>query len=354
MKNTKHSLFFLLMLLFSCGSEENSPSPQEAESNKIIGLDLSFAPELEQEIDFKNSKGEEKDILEIAKTAGCNTVRLRLWKDPKNKFSGFEEVKAFSSKIKKQGLKVWLTVHYSDTWADPGAQKIPSAWVGLSLSELEKEISDYTSKIVREIRPEYIQIGNEINDGFLWGKGRLNEDFDRLATSAIKAVRAESSQAKIMLHFAGIDNSDWFFGRVKSLDYDIIGLSYYPIHHGKDLQKLENTIQNLGNEHDKPVIIAETAYPFTLGWNDYTNNVVGLENQLISGFPATETGQAKFLRKIKEISTSSEKAIGFCYWGAEYVASKGDTATNGSSWENQALFDFNFQATEALRVLGEK
>ncbi len=45
-----------------------------------------------------------------------------------------------------------------------------------------------------------------------------------------------------------------------------------------------------------------------------------------------------------------ENGIGFCYWGAELIAWKGDQATDGSSWENQALFDFE---NKALPVLEE-
>ena len=44
------------------------------------------------------------------------------------------------------------------------------------------------------------------------------------------------------------------------------------------------------------------------------------------------------------------QGIGFCYWGAELIAWKGDQSQEASPWENQALFDFN---NKALPVLTE-
>jgi arabinogalactan endo-1,4-beta-galactosidase len=98
-----------------------------------------------------------------------------------------------------------------------------------------------------------------------------------------------------MLHFAGISGSDWFFSKVATIDYDYIGLSYYPIWHGTNLTNLQNTMTTLGQLYNKKVIIAETAYPFTLNWNDWTNNIIGLPSQILPAFQATETGQRDFL-----------------------------------------------------------
>ena len=88
--------------------------------------------------------------------------------------------------------------------------------------------------------------------------------------------------------------------QIKTIDYDIIGLSFYPLWHGKSLNGLKSTMHNLSLVHDKEIIIAETAYPFTLDWNDWTNNIVGLESQLIlPDYPATSTGQKDFINAIK-------------------------------------------------------
>ncbi len=97
-------------------------------------------------------------------------------------------------------------------------------------------------------------------------------------------------------------------------------------------------------------MIVETSYPFTLGWNDYTNNIIGQTDQLITAFPATSQGQKEYLQKIKDICLANNQCLGFCYWGAEWVSYKGNTATNASSWENQAFWDFSNKALPVLDV----
>ena len=153
-----------------------------------------------------------------------------------------------------------------------------------------------------------------------------------------------------MLHYAGITGSDWFFNKVHNIDYDYIGLSYYPVFHGKDLNLLQSTINTLAQVHNKKVLIAETAYPFTLNWNDWTNNIVGLSTQLIPAYPATNDGQKNFLLAIRVMLESSPNGIGFSYWGGEWVAFRGTQATNGSTFENQTLWDFNFNALPVMNA----
>ena len=145
-------------------------------------------------------------------------------------------------------------------------------------------------------------------------------------------------------------NSDWFFNKVANVDYDYIGLSYYPIWHGKSLSDLQNTMNTLGQLYNKKVVIAETSYPFTFGYNDFTNNIIGLQNQIIDAYPATNDGQKQFLSAIKSTVKQSTNGIGFCYWGAEWVAFRGPTSTNGSSWENQSLWDFNNNSLPVMDV----
>jgi len=337
-------LFVLsLIFIFSCVKENNIiPTSHEL---KIKGADLSFLPMIESKnLVFYDHHEQPNNVLSILKNAGLNTVRVRIWHNPIDEHSGLNEVKQFSQRIHQAQIKLWLCIHYSDTWADPGHQEMPVAWQGLPFNILKDSVFNYTKKIILQTQPEYVQIGNEINSGILFPFGNLSSNesqFKELLNEGIRAVRTFSPQTKIILHFAGHTNAQWFFNKMTSLDYDIIGLSYYPIWHGKDLNALKNNIEILSNSYNKEVVIAETAYPFTLTWNDWTNNIVGMENQLINTFPASEIGQKEFLTQLKNNLMLNEKAIGFCYWGAEYVSFNGPTATDGSPWENQALFNFN-------------
>lgn len=360
----KYLYIFLIVFFVSCGGDENDDNPVippvvtppiENPSTFLSAADLSFLPMLESKnIKFYNESGASIQMLNYLKSKGLNTVRIRIWNNPEKLHSGFEEVKAFSKKVKAQGLKVWLTVHYSDTWADPGIQTPPTEWQNISYVALKDSVKVYTSKIMTEINPEYIQIGNEINGGLLFPSGKISDNesqFIELLSEGIKAVRTHSTKTKIIIHFAGLNGADWFYSKVKNLDYDIIGLSYYPIWHGKSLSNVTSTLTNLSEKYSKDILIAETAYPFTLGWNDWTNNIVGEEGQLIlPDFPATENGQKNFLNNIKTIVKQTNNGIGFCYWGGEWVAFNGSEAKDGSSWENQALFNFE---NKALSVVNE-
>jgi arabinogalactan endo-1,4-beta-galactosidase len=253
-----------------------------------------------------------------------------------------------------------LSLHYSDTWADPGQQIMPERWKSVPFVALRDSVFSYTKVVLDRVRPDLVQIGNEINGGILHPHGNSATQFPQfkqLLQAAAAAVREQAPDTQIMVHFAGLEGATWFFGQIGDIDYDLIGISYYPIWHGKSLEQLENTLGSLAAQEGKQILVAETAYPFTLGWNDWTNNIVGLENHLIlPDFPATPLGQQRFMQQIRRILARipNKQGIGLCYWGGELVAWRGNQATDGSVWENQALFDFENKELPALREIGTK
>ncbi|WP_348798090.1 glycoside hydrolase family 53 protein [Flavobacterium adhaerens] len=356
MKRVIYSLSICAMLIFqlACSSSDSPDTdpivePPVVTDDFIRAADVSFLPQVEAAGVTLTNNGKAEDMLTTLKNSGCNTIRIRLWKNPADGHSGLTEVKTLAARVKKAGLKVWLTVHYSDEWADPAFQTIPAEWNDLSFTNLKAAVASYTTTIMTDINPDIIQIGNEINDGVLWPQGKLTTNetqcVDLLKTMSA-AVRSKSTSAKIMIHYAGVKgtDTDWFFNKVKAVDYDYIGLSYYPIWHGKDLSVVKTTIDALGSKYSKKVLIAETAYPFTLGYNDWTNNIVGQDDQLIPAYPATPAGQKSFVLAIKDLVKSTNSGIGFAYWGGEWVAFKGDKAEDGSTFENQAFYDFSNKA----------
>lgn len=349
------SLIALSMVQISCSSDDKK-SPAVDDDTFIRAADLSFLPEAESAGAIYKNNGVTENALTTLKNSGCNTVRIRLWKTTTTGHSGMAEVKALAQRVKAAGMKVWLTVHYSDTWADPGHQTKPADWNSLAFADLKTAVATYTTSIMNEINPDIIQIGNETNDGFLFPQGQLSTNesqYLELASAASTSIRNASPNTKIMLHFAGISGAEWFFNKTTTVDYDYIGLSYYPIYHGKSISDLQNAINSLSATHDKKVVIAETAYPFTLGWNDWTNNIVGLDNQIIPAYPATPEGQKNYLAAIRTMLEQTPNGIGFSYWGAEWIAFRGDEATNGSAWENQALWDFDNNALPILSVFNQ-
>lgn len=254
-------------------------------------------------------------------------------------------------------MKVWLDIHYSDTWADPGHQTKPALWANLSTSVLEDSVYQYTKRVVEAIQPEYVQIGNEINGGFLWNDGKISNraTFIALLNKGIQGARDGDYSTKVIIHFAGYKGAFWFYRILQSnnVNYDIIGISYYPWWHGKDINAMEDSLNVLSSTFNKNVVIAETAYPFTLKWNDWTNNTVGDSSQLIPKYPATPQGQKDYLLDLRSALSKDPKNLGFCYWAPDWVAYKGSQAKDGSSWENLALFDFNNKALPGMDIFNK-
>ena len=195
------------------------------------------------------------------------------------------------------------------------------------------------------IRYDMVQTGNEITNGMLWPYGTTTggncENLMAFLDAATKAVREKAPDAKIMLHLdRGGDNTtaSWWYGvaRNKNIDYDVIGLSYYPFFHGTDLGVVENNLKNLHTTFSKEVCIVETSYPWSYSWNDNTQNQVGEGNDLLDDCPATKEGQKKYLKKLCE-AVQSAGGTGVFYWGADSISVTGYQNT----LENQAWFDFN-------------
>lgn len=346
-------LFLAAIIFLSCSKSKGDAPVVVPDVLEIKAADMSFLPEVRTSgLVIKNENGQAEDMLQTLKNNGATCIRLRLWKDPSSNASSYNTVKTLAQEIKNKGMKVWLSVHYSDTWADPGHQAKPAAWSSITFAQLKDSVFAYTKKIATEINPDYIQIGNEINNGFLYPEGSMNNltQLKELLNAGTQAVRAFAPGCKIMLHCAGYDVADYFFTTMAAVDYDIMAVSYYPVWHGKNLADLKTSLTNLSNSKNKPVVIAETAYPFTYEYNDFTNNIIGDNSQVIPAYSATIFGQRDFLMQLKTIVNDIPKGSGFCYWGAEWISMYGNTATNGSSWENQALWDFHNKAVPAIKV----
>ncbi|NUO01369.1 MAG: glycosyl hydrolase 53 family protein [Saprospiraceae bacterium] len=352
----KIAIFSMAGFVFSCSPEKDCCDQPEIDPLEIRAVDASFLPEVRTSgVVVQNMDGQAEDMLSTLQKAGVNTIRIRVWNNPASPTSGFRQVKDFAAEVKSKGMKVWLCLHYSDTWADPGHQAKPAAWANLNYEVLQDSVYEFTKMIAGSIQPEYIQIGNEINAGLLWPEGAISNlnQMKGLLEKGIKAVRDHSPNTRVMIHYAGHQEAAGFFNQVGSMDFDLIALSYYPFWHGKNFFQLEHNITQLGANFGKKVVIAETAYPFTFTWNDQTNNVIGLSEQIHPDYPASVEGQRIFLLRIRDIVRNNTYGAGFCYWGAEWVAFKGNSATDGSPWENLALWDFNFRALPALEAFEE-
>jgi arabinogalactan endo-1,4-beta-galactosidase len=346
------ALLCTLLLVQSC-SRTGNEQPPERTALEFRSADISFLPEIRKSgaVIF-NSEGKPQDMLTIMQDEGLNVARLRIWNEPTGVHSTLKEVSDLAVEMRVKGIKVWITLHYSDWWADPGKQNKPAAWQNLKFDELKERVYQFTRQVMLEVRPDYIQIGNEINNGFLWPDGHINnpDKMKALLHEGIRAVRETNVNTKVMLHYAGHHGAKTFFEMCKEMDFDLIGVSYYPFWHGTSLDSLKNNLALLHETFRKKIVIAETAYPFTLQWNDKTNNVIGEKWQIHPEYPPTPQGQLDFLLKIKDIARNTPGGAGFCYWAPEWISMYGKESKSGSSWENQALWGFDNKELPGMKV----
>lgn len=344
---------------------------QEAVSPFILSADISYIEELEANGAVFKEAGQADDIFAILARNGVNTIRLRLWHTPAEGWYDLESTIALAERTKAAGMQFLLDFHYSDTWADPGKQFKPAAWTGLSFDVLRDSIYTYTHAVLsamkdREVLPAYVQIGNEISQGLLWDEGRVGGNFNSalqwsqlrtLLGDAIRAVRDVEGDKRIqtILHTdrgGDVGGATWFFDNITSgtVDFDMIGLSYYPWWHGS-LEAMQNTVNTVAAKYGKPVLLAETAYPWTLQWYDNTNNLVGLPEHLLPGYEDLPDAQYRFLRDVIDVVRNIPDSLGagISYWAPEFMAVPGV----GSVWENVALFDNNGELLPAIQAFSE-
>ena len=336
------------------------------QSNEFMkGVDLSMLKQVEDNGGLFYDNVNQIDPIQEFNSKGINTVRLKIWHNPLLNYNDLESVLEIAERVKNAELDLLLDFHYSDTWADPSNQNKPAAWENLNFETLCDSIEQYSRYVITKLKnqntlPKYVQIGNETDCGFLWPDGYVcgesNNDIQwnklrDLFMHAIEGVNTAldfEDSLKIISHVSSGGN--WFFGNLleEDIPIDILAISYYPMWHGT-LADLNQNINMLATQFGKPVLVVETAYPFTLSWNDNTNNILGLETQLLDGYEASEEGQFSFLYDLISLVHEHDFGHGVCYWAPDWIS----TSQFGSPWENQALFDFDGQLLDAVSVFDD-
>ncbi|NVO20956.1 MAG: glycosyl hydrolase 53 family protein [Bacteroidetes bacterium] len=261
-----------------------------AKAQFIKGADIGWLPQMEASgYIFYDSTGTQRDCLEILKDHGINTLRLRVWVEPSNdRVNGHcskKEVAALAVRAKNMGMRVMVDFHYSDTWADPGHQAIPSAWVNDNFNQLLDHLYLHTFQVLDTlkllgVRTEWAQVGNEISSGMLWPEGSTSNwsQLGALLNKGYEAVKAVDSSTKVVLHLdQGNDNYRFraFFDSAENhhVKYDIIGLSYYPYWLGTDytlsVGDLGSNMDDISERYNKEVMVVETGGNHLLAQNTY-------------------------------------------------------------------------------------
>ncbi len=239
---------FLAFLSISCKEKEIekvTPKPiiEEPEvSNFAKGADVGWITQMEASgRKFYSSSGSETEGITLLKSLGMNTIRLRVWVNPTPAYNNTADVVAKALRAKNLGMRIMIDFHYSDSWADPGKQTKPAAWVGQDLEGLKTSISNHTTQVLTELKnngitPEWVQVGNETNDGMLWPEGRAStnmKNFSEMVNAGYDAVKSAFPTSKVIVHISnGWDNGLFrylFDGlKVNGGKYDVIGMSLYP------------------------------------------------------------------------------------------------------------------------------
>ncbi|NLI25414.1 MAG: arabinogalactan endo-1,4-beta-galactosidase [Bacteroidales bacterium] len=395
MKRSHFPVWFLLACLFlllSCKDNADHPKDDAIRcytyDQFCMGVDLSYVNQLEDFGAVYKDSGKVNDPYRIFRNHGANLVRLRLWHNPSwvrqqvyksdtvPLYSGLNDVKKSIRRAKNLGFAICLDFHYSDIWADPTRQTPPTAWAAIrDFAVLKDSFYTYTYSTLHNLAaegllPEMVQLGNEINCGLFYtdieqGFPSVNccegkwVQLGELLNEAIRAVRKVSSeegrQIQIGLHIADPKNVQWWFEQITSngkvTDFDIIGISYYPLWHTTvSFDNLGVVIRNLKNTFGKKIMIFETAYPWTTEYADNYANAFGNQSPL-PGFPFTATGQYNFMVSLCQ-KVINGGGSGVIYWEPAWITSRmKDLWGTGSIWENATMFDFEGNTLPSINYL---
>ena len=153
------------------------------------------------------------------------------------------------------------------------------------LTAMAKAVADHTSDVLNTLKENgiditWVQVGNEVTNGMLWEKGRVQgtnaAGFAKLFKAGADQVRSIYPDASVILH---IDNAwkmetlKWFYSLMANagVKYDMIGLSLYPSYWNDEKkafepweEKVNQAIANIPQlikSYNKDVMLVEFGMP---------------------------------------------------------------------------------------------
>lgn len=367
-----------------------------------MGVDASMVKTVEENGGvYYNHLGQEQDVFQILADHGVNFFRVRIWNAPYNLLDDVygggsvdvTEAISMSKRAQEAGMNVMVDLHYSDFWADPEKQRVPTSWATMNKAQLEVAIEQFTTQTLNSFNREgvdvqAIQIGNEINNGMVYPVGKIDwgnreasfATLSDLLKAGIRGAKAANPDIYTVIHLANGGSWDEFNAYFSALDnhdvdYDIIGASYYPYYHGT-LEALENNLNNIAEKFNKPVIVAEMSYGFTNAYNENTANIYNVEMEEAGKYKTSIQGQATAIHDVVNIlaNVPNQLGLGIFYWepawlpveNAGWATAEGQAwseygdANNAANvarfsdglatWSNQALFSYTGKALPSIQT----
>ncbi|KAF8069086.1 glycoside hydrolase family 53 protein [Lyophyllum atratum] len=302
------------------------------------GADFSSLVNLENSGRVFKDGGTTIKFETILKNHGANLARIRIWTSTSNSEYSLAYGLALAKRAAAAGMTLLIDLHYSDTWADPGKQAIPSSWPK-DLAGLNTQIYTYTNSLVKSFAAQgtpiqFIQIGNEINDGMLWPVGRISVNgyspLSQLLHSAARGVRDASTSTKIMIHLANgwnggavssFFNQIFIAGQLATTDFDVLGFSFYPFYGtGATYSALKSSLQAMVTKFNKDIMVVETDWPAVCSGTTMSESSV----------PISAAGHLHGWRGL-----SGGHGVGIVYWEPQWIGNAG----LGSSCADALLVD---------------
>lgn len=260
-------------------TEQTPAQPTDREYTQVplpLGADVGWLTQLEAEGEkFYDQNGNPTECMQLLRDErGVNAIRLRVWVDPDQGWNGKEDVLAKSRRAQALGLPLMIDFHFSDSWADPGQQRMPKAWVGKPLDQLCDSVSTHVTDVLSALKADsidvrWVQVGNEVTYGMMLPEGKISGDsvnhFPELFKAGYLASKNVYPDAPVILHIDRGHLSDlytWYFDLMEknNVEYDMIGMSFYPWPYEQWSEQTDQLISNIEAvkaRYHKPVMIAE-------------------------------------------------------------------------------------------------
>ena len=345
-----------------------SANPATAASAVLAnGVDVSWLPSYEAAGGkFFATNNKQIDAFALLKQSGLKVVRVRVFVNPNERNGQLSDALALAARAKTAGLDYCLDFHFSDTWADPGHQSIPAAWSSTDIDLLSSQLKTYVINTLNEFKTRnlpiaYVQLGNEIAGGMLWPLGKINGNdanswkaFVKLYSSALSGLKSVYPTAKNILHLelgGSASTLRWWLTNANSYGltgYDIVGLSYYPQWNG-GLDNLTASLNTVAKDFNKPVLIAETAYPNTTA--TFGGDVINAGSGTVAGYPPTPSGQVSYIKKIQSMlkALKNNNGVGVWWWeGLSTIVTTNGIMVWNKGMANAAMVDAKGKALSVM------